>query len=100
MDIPAYETYLDVFWNNAYGLGGCSVNRKDIVVSNSNKSSKYYNKYFICKLDGSKYSWADATTYQKDTYEWATGKIGEFKKGNVTDSIYVYDGSKWKKRLC
>ena len=95
LDIPAYETYLDVFWNNAYGLGGCSVNRKDIVVSNSNKLSKYYNKYFICKLDGSKYSWADATTYQKDTYEWATGKIGEFKKGNVTDSIYVYDGSKW-----
>ena len=92
LDIPAYETYLDIYWNNVYGLGGCSVNRKDVVAPNINKLSKNYNKYFIC--NGSQ--WDDATTYQKDTYKWSAGKSGEFKKGNVTDSIYVYNGNKWK----
>ncbi len=92
LDIPDYETYLDIYWNNVYGLGGCSVNRKDVVAPNSNKLSKNYNKYFIC--NGSQ--WDSATTFQKDTYEWATGKTGEFKKGNVTDSIYVYNGIKWE----
>ena len=92
LDIPAYETYLDIYWNNVYGLGGCSVNRKDVVAPNSNKLSKNYNKYFIC--NGSQ--WDPATTFQKDTYEWATGKTGEYKKGNVTDSIYVYNGTKWE----
>lgn len=92
LDIPAYETYLDIYWNNVYGLGGCSVNRKDVVTPNSNKLSKNYNKYFIC--NGSQ--WDPATTFQKDTYEWATGKTGEFKKGNVTDTIYIYNGSKWE----
>lgn len=92
LDIPAYETYLDIYWNNVYGLGGCSVNRKDVVAPNTNKLSKNYNKYFIC--NGS--HWDDATTYQKDTYKWSAGKSGEFKKGNVTDTIYVYNGTKWE----
>lgn len=92
LDIPAYETYLDIYWNNVYGLGGCSVNRKDVVAPNTNKLSKNYNKYFIC--NGS--HWDDATTYQKDTYKWSAGKSGEFKKGNVTDTIYVYNGNKWE----
>jgi len=92
LDIPAYETYLDIYWNNVYGLGGCSVNRKDVVAPNSNKLSKNYNKYFIC--NGS--HWDDATTYEKDTYKWSAGKSGEFKKGNVTDTIYVYNGTEWE----
>ena len=92
LDIPDYETYLDIYWNNVYGLGGCSVNRKDVVAPNSNKLSKNYNKYFICNSA----KWVDATTYQKDTYEWSAGKSGELKKGNVTDTIYVYNGTKWE----
>ena len=92
LDIPAYETYLDIYWNNVYGLGGCSVNRKDVVAPNSNKLSKNYNKYFICNSA----KWVDATTYQKDTYKWSAGKSGELKKGNVTDTIYVYNGTKWE----
>jgi uncharacterized protein (TIGR02145 family) len=92
LDIPTYETYLDIYWNNIYGLGGCSVNRKDVVAPNSNKLSKNYNKYFIC--NGSQ--WNPATTFQKDTYEWATGKTGEFKKGDVTDTIYIYNGTEWE----
>lgn len=92
LDIPDYETYLDVYWNNVYGLGGCSEIRKDVVAPNGNKLSKNYNKYFTCNST----KWVAATTFQKDTYGWSNGKNGEFKKGNVTDSIYVYNGSKWE----
>lgn len=95
LDIPKFENPLETFWNNVYGLGGCSDKRKGVVAPNSNKLSKNYNKYFICKSG----HWVDATTYQKDTYEWSAGKTGELKKGNVTDTIYIYDaydGSKWK----
>ena len=95
LDIPKFENPLETFWNNVYGLGGCSDKRKDVVAPNSNKLSKNYNKYFICNS----IKWVVATTYQKDTYEWTAGKHGEFKKGNVTDTIYVYDaydGSMWK----
>lgn len=92
LDIPKFENPLETFWNNVYGLGGCSDKRLNVVAPNSNKLSKNYNKYFIC--DGSR--WNDATTYQKDTYGWSAGKSGEFKKGYVTDTIYVFNGSKWE----
>ncbi len=92
LSIPQFENPLEMFWNNVYGLGGCSDKRLNVVAPNSNKLSKNYNKYFIC--DGS--HWNDATTYQKDTYGWSAGKSGEFKKGNVTDTIYVFNGSNWE----
>lgn len=92
LSIPQFETPLEVFWNNVYGLGGCSDKRKGVVILNGNKLSKNYNKYFICNSA----NWIVATTYQKDTYGWIAGKSGEFKKGNVTDSIYIYENSKWK----
>ena len=92
LDIPDFETYLEIYWNNVYGLGRCSVNLRGIVAPNSNKMSKNYNKYFICDS----VNWIAATTYQKGTYEWIGGETGEFKKGNVTDTIYVFDGSKWE----
>ena len=92
LDIPKFENPLETFWNNVYGLGGCSDKRKDVVAPNSNKLSKNYNKYFICSGG----HWVEATTYQKDTYEWSAGKAGKFKKGNVTDTIYVYNGTKWE----
>lgn len=92
LSIPQLEDPLEMFWNNVYGLGGCSDKRLNVVAPNSNKLSKNYNKYFICEAS----HWNDATTYQKDTYGWSAGKSSEFKKGNVTDSIYVYNGSKWE----
>ena len=92
LDIPKFENPLETFWNNVYGLGGCSDKRLNVVAPNNNKLSKNYNKYFICNGG----HWVDATTYQKDTYGWSAGKSGEFKKGNVTDTIYVFNGSNWE----
>ena len=96
LDIPDYETYLDIYWNNVYGLGGCSEIREGVVAPNGNKLSKYYNKYFICaEVATDSYKWMEATTFEKDTYGWIIGKNGEFEKGNVTDSIYVCKDSNW-----
>lgn len=92
LDIPKYENFLTIFWNNAYGLGGCDQTRYGVVSKVQNKSSKNYGIHYICKENG----WQKATDYEKDTYGWFEGKSGELKKGNVTDAIYVYKGSKWE----
>lgn len=91
VDIPSYENYLTIFWNNAYGLGGCASTRYGVVAPNTNKSSKNYNVHYICDAKG----WRKATDFEKDTYEWSDGKTGEIKKGNVTKTYYVFEKGKW-----
>ena len=91
LDIPAYENYLTIYWNNAYELGGCSATRSGVIVQNKNTKSKNYNVHYICKAT----SWQKATDYEKDTYQWADGKDGEFKKGNVTETYYVFENGSW-----
>ena len=92
LTIPDYENYLTIFWNNAYELGGCSSARSGVIVQNKNTKSKNYNVHYICKAT----SWQKATDYEKDTYQWADGKDGEFKKGNVTETYYVFENGKWE----
>ena len=91
VDIPSYENYLTIFWNNAYGLGGCASTRYGVVSLNTNKSSQNYNVHYICEANG----WRKATDFEKDTYEWSDGKSGEVKKGNVTETYYVFENAKW-----
>lgn len=91
VDIPSYENYLTIFWNNAYGLGGCASTRYGVVTQNTNKSSQNYNVHYICEANG----WRKATDFEKDTYEWSDGKSGEIKKGNVTETYYVFENGKW-----
>jgi len=91
LDIPAYENYLTIYWNNAYELGGCALTRYDVVAQNRNAKSKNYNVHYICKATG----WRKATDYEKDTYQWAEGEEGEFKKGDVTENYYVFENGSW-----
>ncbi len=91
VDIPSYESYLTIFWNNAYGLGGCASTRYGVVTPNTNKSSKNYNVHYICEAKG----WRKATDFEKDTYEWSNGKPGEVEKGNVTETYYVFENGEW-----
>lgn len=91
LDIPAYENYLTIYWNNAYELGGCASTRYDVVAQNRNAKSKNYNVHYICKATG----WQKATDYEKDTYQWAEGEEGEFKKGDVTETYYVFENGSW-----
>ena len=91
LDIPAYENYLTIYWNNAYELGGCSATRSGVIAQNKNSKSKNYNVHYICKAT----SWQKATDYEKDTYQWAEGEEGEFKKGDVTETYYVFKNGSW-----
>ena len=91
LDIPAYENYLTIYWNNAYELGGCASTRYDVVAQNRNAKSKNHNVHYICKATG----WRKATDYEKDTYQWAEGEEGEFKKGDVTETYYVFENGSW-----
>ena len=84
--------YEDKAWrsgNNsdcALGLRGCTVLRQDTVGKGSDKI------YHICDAK----SWRNATTYEKDTFGWKDSTDGAIKKGNVTDSIYVFDKIVWR----
>ena len=89
--IPDFEAQLKTFWNNAYGLGGCGQNRYNIVTPVMNSLSANYGVHYICKTTG----WQKATDYEKDTYQWADGEEGEFKRGNVTETYYVFEKGKW-----
>ena len=91
LDIPAYENYLTIYWNNAYELGGCASTRYDVVAQNRNAKSKNYNVHYICEATG----WRKATDYEKDTYQWAEGEEGEFKKGDVTETYYAFENGSW-----
>lgn len=92
LDIPDYENYLTIYWNNAYELGGCSATRSGVIAQNKNSRSKNYNVHYICRVT----SWQKATDFEKDTYEWADGEEGEVKKGNVTETYYVFENGVWR----
>lgn len=93
LEIPDYEQYMDIFWNNAYGLGGCASTRYNVVTPVTNKLSANYNVHYICKSTG----WQKATDFEKDTYEWSAGKEGDVRAGDVnTNKFYVYENGKWR----
>lgn len=89
--IPDFEVQLETFWNNAYGLGNCGQNHYNVVTPVMNSLSVNYGVHYVCKTTG----WQKATDYEKDTYQWADGANGDVKKGNVTDTYYTFNGTKW-----
>ena len=97
-NVPAFEKYVDNFWWQNYGLGSCENNRNGEILQNTNEQSETYNTYFICENK----AWRNATTLEKDTYDhknnkdWADGTDGEIRKGEITDTIYVYDVTAWR----
>ncbi|OWV25349.1 hypothetical protein B7988_10860 [Fibrobacter sp. UWB1] len=90
--IPEFEAQLRTFWYNAYGLGGCGQNRYEVVAPVTNARSANYNVHYICKSSG----WQRASDIEKDTYQWPKGDEGQVKKGDVTDTYYVYENGKWR----
>lgn len=67
-------------------LRGCTALRQDTVGKGSD------NVWHICDSK----SWRDATTYEKDTFGWKDSTDGAIKKGNVTDTVYVFDKTAWR----
>ena len=68
------------------GLRGCTKLRQDSVGKGSDKV------WHICDAK----TWRNTTTYEKDTFGWKDSTDGAIKKGNVTDTIYVFDKTKWR----
>ena len=101
---PAFEPLLHHFWVKAYGIGECTENRIGELFAVDNKYSENYNKKsterFICVDSSNKdvgYTWRYATEIEKDTYNWSAGSSdGALKKGDLTDTMYVYDAEKKK----
>ena len=96
-EVPDFEKYVKNFWWNNYGLGECSKKREGEIGKDENEGSKnYYEKSkirYICE-DG---NWKKAGDFEKDTYGWKAGEVGEIKAGDVNDDInYIYDGKKWR----
>ena len=60
-------------------LGGC-------VTAIADSVGKAGSIYYICRDN----RWIEATEFEYDTYRFGIGEDGEIRKGNVTDSIYVY----------
>ena len=87
-----YDTYRNSVWRSgnktdcSLGLRGCTSLRQDTVGKGSDKV------YHICDAK----SWRDATTYEKDTFGWKDSTDGAIKKGNVTDTVYVFDKTAWR----
>ncbi len=92
-NVPDFEKYVRIFWYANYGLGVCSDNREGEVLATKNEKSVKYNtrERYICKSG----TWNIASNIEKDTYKWTKGKIGEIKKGDVSDTYYAYDGKDW-----
>ena len=50
--VPPFETYVNRFWSNEYGLGVCSDGNVHEVRRNLNENSKYYLDEFVCNPSG------------------------------------------------
>ena len=65
-------------------LDGCTEAKEGTVGKGSDKS------WYICRDN----SWEEASTMEKDTYGWKDAAEGDIKKGDVTDTVYVFNGKK------
>ncbi len=97
--VPKFEPYIRNFWRVEHGLGLCGDSVKVGTVVKPSQGKTKAEVRFICAETDGDIRWRIATDIEKDTYEWAAGKDGEVKKGDVTDTHYLYNGVKkeWNK---
>ena len=92
-----FEKYLTNFWLTMYEMDPCTSASEGKITSTENKYSKNKKESkarFVCKSG----NWELATDLEKDTEGWTSGKDGQVKNGKVnTDSVYVFDGTAWRK---
>lgn len=48
-EIPSFEKFVELFWNNAYGLPECTSEMEGAILPNVNALSKLYKSKFRCK---------------------------------------------------
>lgn len=91
-DVPAFESYVNNFWWQNYGLGICDKKREGEVLKNQNTASVNADVYYICKSN----LWQVASDIEKDTATWGVGKFdGEVRAGQVNKNVYyIYETGK------
>ena len=98
-DVPAFESYVNNFWWQNYGLGICDAKREGEVLKNQNTASVNADVYYICKSN----LWQVASDIEKDTYKWLdpavkhTEKDGDVRYGDVVKTnCYVFEDKMWR----
>ena len=97
--IPSFETTMDNFWWQNYGLGSCEENRKNNIKKNQNSGSEFNEKLFICRPS----IWRPASESEIQKYYWPDdmknieGKDGDtYQSPTDSTTCYIYEG-KWRK---
>ncbi len=85
--VPAFESYVEGYWTENYGIGACTA--KDIAktAKNTNKLSKNFEKTYVCDADG----WRLVT---KDESIYGTCAVGE--DGKRFEKSRICDDGKWR----
>ena len=98
-DVPAFESYVNNFWWQNYGLGICDAKREVEVLKNQNTASVNANVYYICKSS----LWQVASDIEKDTYKWLDPAVkhiekdGDVRYGDVVKTnCYVFEDKTWR----
>ena len=98
-DVPTFESYVNNFWWQNYGLGICDAKREGEVLKNQNTNSANADEYYICKAN----AWQVASDLEKDTYMWLdptakrTEKDGDVRFGDVVKTnCYVFEDKAWR----
>jgi hypothetical protein len=99
-DIPAFEKYVDGFWQANYGLGSCTDKQKNEIRKNTNSESNFSDLYFICKSK----KWREATKKEKDSYYWPDSldnikaKEGDAYWSKIDSTVcYIHEDKSWHK---
>lgn len=94
--MPNLEKNMHDFWTKEYGLGSCvHGNVGTVRAATSGKTAGTKTRY-ICKENGiDDFSWEIATDFEKDTYGWEKGSVGEVRSGQVTGKKYKYARNRW-----
>lgn len=98
-DVPTFESYVNNFWWQNYGLGICNAKREGEVLKNQNTASVNADVYYICESN----LWQVASDIEKDTYKWLdpavkhTEKDGDVRYGDVVKTnCYVFENKMWR----
>ncbi|MCQ2055335.1 MAG: hypothetical protein MJY82_08605 [Fibrobacter sp.] len=85
--VPAFESFVESYWTENYGIGACTA--KDIAktAKNTNKLSKNFEKTYVCDADG----WRLMT---KDEAAYGTCAAGE--DGKRFEKSRICDDGEWR----
>jgi hypothetical protein len=92
-NVPAFESFIENFWQNNYGIGTCNSNNQESITQNKNATSTHNDEHYICKSN----TWSIATTLDYDTYKHVCDEDGKIIYGNVTGLAYLCKNKKWIK---